>query len=109
MRVSSSVCVCKHVQGSLRGLRVITTVGEPLTSQLANRVAGSLPDGSGEVLRGSPGGAALFAALRHCQGHRGLSVTLRNFYGASESSCSLAAESSLLLPIASCIGLIEFS
>jgi len=48
-------------QGSLRGLRVITTVGEPLTSQLANRVAG----------------------------HRGLSVTLRNFYGASESSCTV--------------------
>ena len=48
-------------------------------------------------------------SLPHCQGHRGLSVTLRNFYGASESSCSLAAESSLLLPIASCIPLIEFS
>ncbi|CAE7210412.1 tycC [Symbiodinium sp. CCMP2592] len=48
-------------QGSLRGLRVITTVGEPLTSQLANRVAS----------------------------HRGLSVTLRNFYGASESSCTV--------------------
>ena len=40
----------RFAQGSLRGLRVITTVGEPLTSQLANRVAGSLPDGSGDFL-----------------------------------------------------------
>ncbi|CAE7815517.1 bacC [Symbiodinium sp. CCMP2592] len=58
VQISSSVLSrSRSVQGSLRGRRVITTVGEPLTLQLANPVAGNL------------------------LGHRGLSVTLRNFYG----------------------------
>jgi len=45
----------------LSSLRHVTTVGEPLTAALANRVV----------------------SARHLQ------VTLRNFYGASESSCTI--------------------
>lgn len=44
---------------ALKSLRYITTVGEPLRSTLAHRVMSS----------------------------KNLSVSLRNFYGASESSC----------------------